>query len=515
MGAPQPKDHFLSVRRFEEKLSNIQLSHPCTTTAEGDKILTIRREGETRYIMLRVTNDQTTQVGLAEDVTATTLERMRIEHERDYDILTGLYNRQAFHRVSEELFHDPHQLGVAALLMMDLDNLKHINDTYGHDWGDQYIHRTGRCLAENTPNGTVVSRLSGDEFVLLFYGYSSQDQIREKIRTLSSAMQKSVAILPSGNELRISISGGVAWYPANGTDMDTLKKYADFALYQVKRTNKGHLEEFSMEIYQQEAQAAQLRRDFQQLLTEERVYYVFQPIFSARTGKAMAYEALMRSDMEALRSPATIMKLAREQGALCEIERLTFFKSLENFDHLRSEGLVRRDTMLFINSIASVCLPREDSEYMESRWHELCRQMVIEITEEEEINHEALEAKRHVPGFSGMFALDDYGSGFANENSLLELSPRFIKVDIAIIRGIDTDPDKQQIVQNIVAYAHPRNMQIIAEGVETAAELRKVIELGADALQGYFLAKPAAVPAKMAPAARKVIAEYSSASDSG
>ena len=515
LGAPQPKDHFLSVRRFEEKLSNIQLSHPCTTTAEGDKILTIRREGETRYIMLRVTNDQTTQVGLAEDVTAPTLERMRIEHERDYDILTGLYNRQAFHRVSEELFHDPHQLGVAALMMMDLDNLKHINDTYGHDWGDQYIHRTGRCLAENTPNGTVVSRLSGDEFVLLFYGYSSQDQIREKIRILSSAMQKSVAILPSGNELRISISGGVAWYPASGTDMDSLKKYADFALYQVKRTNKGHLEEFSMEIYQQEAQAAQLRRDFQQLLTEERVYYVFQPIFSARTGKVMAYEALMRSDMEALRSPATIMKLAQEQGALCEIERLTFFKSLETFDHLRSEGLVRRDALLFINSIASVCLPREDSEYMESRWHELCRQMVIEITEEEEIDHEALEAKRHAPGFSGMFALDDYGSGFANENSLLELSPRFIKVDIAIIRGIDTDPDKQQIVQNIVAYAHPRSMQIIAEGVETAAELRKVIELGADALQGYFLAKPAAVPAQMAPAARKIIAEYSSVSDSG
>ena len=515
LGTPQPKDRFLSVRRFEEKLSQIQLSHPCTTTAEGDKVLTIRKEGETRYVMLRVTNDQTTQVGLAEDVTAATLERMRIEHERDYDILTGLYNRQAFHRVSEELFRDPHQLGVAALLMMDLDNLKHINDTYGHDWGDQYIHRTGCCLAENTPNGTVVSRLSGDEFVLLFYGYSSQDQIREKIRALSSAMQKSVAILPSGSELRISISGGVAWYPASGTDMATLKKYADFALYQVKRTNKGHLEEFSMEIYQQEAQAAQLRRDFQQLLTEERVYHVFQPIFSARTGKVMAYEALMRSDMETLRSPATIMKLAQEQGALYEIERLTFFKSLETFDHLRSEGLVRRDTLLFINSIASVCLPREDSEYMDSRWHELRRQMVIEITEEEEINHEAMEIKRHAPGFSGMFALDDYGSGFANENSLLELSPRFIKVDIAIIRGIDTDPDKQQIVQNIVAYAHPRSMQIIAEGVETAAELRKVIELGADALQGYFLAKPAAVPTKMTPAARKVIAECSSASDSG
>ena len=97
----------------------------------------------------------------------------------------------------------------------------------------------------------------------------------------------------------------------------------------------------------------------------------------------------------------------------------------------------------------------------------------------------------------------------------MQLAPRFVKVDITIIRGIDTSPDKQQILRNVVAYAHPRSMKIVAEGVETAAELRKVIELGADALQGYFLAKPAAVPAKMAPAARKVIAEYSSASDSG
>ena len=515
LGEPQPADRFLSVRRFEETLTRIQLSRPCTTTERGDKLLTIRKDGRTRYVLLRVTKDWNVQVGLAEDVTIATLERLRIEHERDYDILTGLYNRQAFQRVCGELFEDPQQLGTAALLMMDLDNLKHINDTYGHDWGDQYIHRTGLCLAENTPAGTVVARLSGDEFMLLFYGYTNREQIREKVHILSDAMQKSVAVLPGGSELRISISGGMAWYPEDSRNMETLKKYADFALYQVKHSHKGCLQEFSMESYRREAQTAQLRRDFQQLLTEERVYYVFQPIFSARTGKVMAYEALMRSDMEALRSPATIMKLAREQGALCEIERLTFFKALETFDHLRSEGLVRRDALLFINSIASIALPREDSEYMDSRWHELRRQMVIEITEEEAIDREAMETKRHAPGFSGMFALDDYGSGYSNECSLLELSPRFIKEEIAILPSIDTDPDKQQIVQNIVAYAHPRNMQIIAEGVETAAELRKVIELGADALQGYFLAKPAAVPAKMAPAARKVIAEYSSASDSG
>ena len=514
LGEPQPADRFLSVRHFEETLTRIQLSRPCTTTARGDKLLTIRKDGQTRYVLLRVTKDWNVQVGLAEDVTIATLERIRIEHERDYDILTGLYNRQAFQRVCGELFEHPQQLGTAALLMMDLDNLKHINDTYGHDWGDQYIHRTGLCLAENTPAGTVCARLSGDEFLLLFYGYPGREQIREKVHILSDAMHKSVAVLPGGSELRISISGGMAWYPEDSRDMETLKKYADFALYQVKHSHKGCLQEFSMESYRREAQTAQLRRDFQQLLTEERVYYMFQPIFSAYDGRVMAYEALMRSDMERLRSPATIMKLAREQGALQEIERLTFFKSLETFDHLRSEGLVRRDALLFINSIASIALPQEDCEYMDSRWHELLRQVVIEITEEEAIDREAMETKRHAPGFSGMFALDDYGSGYSNEGSLLELSPRFIKVDLTIIRGIDTDPDKQQIVQNIVAYAHPRSMQIIAEGVETAEELKKVLELGVDGLQGYFLAKPANIPTRIAPAARQII-ENSHSSDCG
>ena len=455
--------------------------------------------------MMRVTTEDRVQVGLAEDVTAATQERLRIERERDYDVLTGLYNRQAFHRVSHELFQNPERLGVAALLMMDLDDLKHINDTYGHDWGDHYIQNTGRCIAEHSPPGTVCARLSGDEFLLLFYGYPGREQLREKLEALTRAMQQAVVVLPSGSDLHISISGGVAWYPEDGRDIETLKKYADFAMYQVKHSTKGQMKDFDIGVYNQEAYIARTRREFHQLISEERMYYYFQPIFSAQTGRVHAYEALMRSDLPTLRSPATIMKLAREQGALYEIERLTFRKALEGFDNLRSKNLVDRQALIFINSIASVCLRREDSEYMDQRWHELRRQMVIEITEEEEMNRQALESKRHAPGFSGMFALDDYGSGYSNEGSLLELAPRFIKVDISIIRGIDSDPDKQQILRNVVRYAQPRSMQIIAEGVETAAEMRTVIDLGADLLQGYFLARPAAVPDPIAPEAAEII----------
>lgn len=507
LGMPGIPGELLSVRRFEEVLKGIRENNPCTRTAEGDELLTIRQPDGVRYIMLRSTIEGHAKIGLAEDVTAATLERMRIEHERDYDVLTGLYNRQAFNRVCSELFTQPERMGVAALMMMDLDNLKHINDTYGHDWGDQYIRRTGQCLRENTPAETVCARLSGDEFLVLFYGYHSRDAVREKIEQLSRAMQQSVALLPSGNSLHISLSGGIAWYPDDGQDWETLKKYADFAMYQVKHSDKGRVEEFDIGVYNREAYAERTRREFRQLLSNAQVFYCFQPIFSAHNGKIVAYEALMRSDLPTLRSPATIMKLAREQGALYEIERITFTKALETFDGLCRAGSVPGDAMIFINSIASVSLTRADSEYLDSRWHELKRRMVIEITEEEAIDPVSLETKRNAPGFTGMFALDDYGSGYSNENTLLELAPRFIKVDIAIIRGIDASPDKQQILQNVVAYAHPRSMKIVAEGVETAAELRTVIALGADLLQGYFLARPAIVPDDIAPEAAAVIQE--------
>ena len=462
----------------------------------------------THYITLRVTHilgESASEVGLAEDMTTTVLEQQRIEHERDYDTLTGLYRRRAFDRACDALFQQPEKLGCAALLMMDLDNLKQINDTYGHDWGDQYIRQTGQCFAANTPANTICSRLSGDEFLIFFYGYQDQNQLRAQLELLSAALQRSVSILPNGKQLHISISGGIAWYPTDGHDLLTLKKYADFAMYQVKHSHKGRMCDFDIGSYHQEAYAAQTQQDFERLLQEELVTYHFQPICSARSGRIAAYEALMRVDLPTLHSPAQVMQLAHETGRLYEIERITVFHSSEIFQRLQAQGLLQSDALLFINSIANVSLTVEDVEEYAQRYPELLKRLVVEITEQEDLDRACLERKRNVPGFSGSFALDDYGSGYSNELNLLELSPRYIKIDISIVRGIDTDRDKQQIVSNIVAYAHARSMQLIAEGIETEAQLRTVIGLGVDLLQGYYLSRPAAVPAPVAPAAQAVI----------
>ena len=439
---------------------------------------------------------------------AEALERRRIEHERDYDILTGLYNRQAFRRACEELFAHPEKLGHAALVMTDLDNLKQINDTYGHDWGDQYLRQTGRCLAQSVPSGTLCARLSGDEFLLFFYGYRSRGEIRRKLEELQEALHASTSTLPNGSALHISISAGVAWYPENSTNYNTLKKYADFAMYQVKHSEKGEMREFDVGVYNQEACAQQTRNEFEEMLRQEAVDYYFQPIFSARSGRVVAYEALMRPQMPTLRSPLAVLKLARELGRLYDIERLTMFKASETFQDLRRKGLIREDALLFVNSIASISLNDGDVQEYKRLYSDLLPDFVVEITEEEELDLKELERKRYVPGASGTVALDDYGSGYSNGNSLLTIDPRYVKVDISIIRNIDTNADKQQFLTGLVTYAKPRSIQVLAEGVETMAELQKVLELGVDLLQGYGCACPAPVPGPIAPEAMEVLREF-------
>ena len=166
------------------------------------------------------------------------------------------------------------------------------------------------------------------------------------------------------------------------------------------------------------------------------------------------------------------------------------------------------NALLFVNSIASQYMNAEETEEFVRRYVELQPRIVVELTESEDMDPAATAAKRKTSGFSGMFALDDYGSGYNSEKNLLELAPKFIKVDISIIRGLDTDPDKQRIVANIVGYAHERDMLIVAEGLETVQETAKALELGVDLLQGYFLARPGAYPPPVSQAALRTIREF-------
>ena len=514
LGMPGVDADDLTAQSFRELLQRFERSCPHSLAPDGAMLYHIRLpSGKERYLRIETTHEDGTQVGLAEDATANTLEKLRIEHECDYDTLTDLYNRRAFHRICAEFFCSPEKLGHAALLLFDLDNLKQINDTFGHDWGDEYIRRTGECFAKNAPARTVCARISGDEFNALFYGYNDQDTLRADIRALKAALEHSVVQLPSGRELRVSVSGGIAWYPESSTNLITLRKYADFAMYQVKHSRKGELLEFDPEVYRTSLQERRCHEEFRRLINEELISYHFQPIIDAKDGSVFAYEALMRVDLPTLHSPADVLRLAREENCLHEVERITFFCASSAYQALENAGKVVPSALLFVNSIASQYLtPDELSEYS-ARYASILPRIVIEITEEECLDPKALRIKQTIRGSSGAFALDDYGSGYSNERSLLELSPNYIKIDLSIIRSIDTDANKRQIVSNTVSYAHQRGMKVVAEGLETADEVRTVLSLGVDLLQGFFLAMPQVEPGGASEESLAVIAEMHSQSD--
>ena len=508
LGIDAPK--ILTAEEFKKIMIDFSAGTPNVCKSDGDVVYKIENpNGGTRYIRLCVTTEKAFQVGMLEDVTAQTVERKRIEHERDYDNLTGLFNRDAFKNRCLSLLENNKDLGYGAFLMMDVDNLKRINDKYGHSWGDRYISLAGKFLSENLPENSLSARQSGDEFVAFLYGYPGYNELQKKLMGLSKISHNYKLNLPDGKVLPISISCGVSWYPSDTRDLKTLQKYADFAMYQVKKATKGVIGTFDVSAYNHERFEEQLRREFYEVLEKQKLFYFFQPLFSSKTGEAEAYEALMRVDMPMLKTPIEVLHLAKKLNRLYDIEYLTMFKATATFMKLRENGEINSDAKLFINSISNIVLSESDWEKYESTYpSDVIDSLVVEILESEELDYHTLEIKREfLKKYSGDFALDDYGVGYSNSYTLLELSPRYIKVDMSIIRGINSDANKREIVRGIVEYAHQRNMKIVAEGVENSDELRCVISLGVDLLQGYYLAKPSMPPAAISEEALKIILE--------
>lgn len=206
LGMERDPDEILDADSFVKIVKNFESECSYITGSDNAKVYCVKYDdGDVRYVRMEINKEMNRCIGLVEDVTKVTRERMSIEYERDYDTLTGLYNRRAFQRESEKLFREhPEKLKHAAFVMIDMDNLKYTNDNFGHDFGDRYIYEAGKGFADYTPQGTICSRISGDEFNLLFYGYDSQDEIRKVIAEVKAAIDRKCIMLPSGRKLKLS-----------------------------------------------------------------------------------------------------------------------------------------------------------------------------------------------------------------------------------------------------------------------------------------------------------------------
>ncbi|MDB2107221.1 EAL domain-containing protein [Clostridium paraputrificum] len=461
-----------------------------------ENIYIIKKENqEDRWIKLIIQQESGGTFGIIIDVTKDILEKMKIEYDRDHDSLTQILNRRAFKRIVIDKIKSE-KIRIAAIIMWDLDNLKFVNDTYGHEYGDKYICQAAGIFKGLEESNAVVARVSGDEFLVFMYGYNSKSEIIDRVREIQNIMKNTIVDLPNCyNKIKIRASAGIAWYPDSADNYDDLVKYADFAMYKIKRTIKGSIAEFDKREYDDKAFLINKKEDLNRLIEEQLIYHVFQPIVDAHKGEVYAYEILMRSKLESLKSPYQILAIAADESKLYEIERLTWFKGLEA---VADQDKELRNAKIFINSLPNCTLCEEDINNLMDKYGTLFNRVVVELLENERVDSSnILEKRKQIKKCNMKIAIDDFGAGYSNETTLLEAAPDFVKIDKEIVREIHKDLDRQDIIKNLIVYTRKRDIKVIAEGIETREELEKLVELGVDYVQGYYISKPKAKPSKM------------------
>ncbi|WP_312448110.1 bifunctional diguanylate cyclase/phosphodiesterase [Lacrimispora sp.] len=429
-----------------------------------------------------------TILGVCSDVTADVEEKEKLERERNYDLLTDIYNRRAF-REQVVAAMKRQKEKVSALVMWDLDNLKYINDTYGHDEGDRYIVLFAGCLKMFSERGGIVARYSGDEFVT-FLEADEKDEIRKRIQEFMKHIQKFSLNTVGGYQFPIRVSGGLSWFPDDAEDFDTLFNHADFAMYMVKHSVKGIVKEFDFNEYTHNSYMLAGSEEFNRMLDKKEVRFAFQPI-ATRQGKIYGYELLMRPDFANMKGISEVLNLARAQAKLPQMEALTWFSGLKAVMTQAMAGQLGSDEKLFINSIASVCLTEAELEELEENYGELLHRIVIELTEGEPASHDFMHRKIDMARqWKGQVAVDDFGTGYNSEAILLRMRPDIIKVDTNLVKRIHEDPNRQIILKSLLDFANQNNITVLAEGVEIPEELEFLMNCGVSLFQGYYIARP-------------------------
>lgn len=414
-------------------------------------------------------------------------DKMKLEYELDHDLLTNLLNRYSFNQKVNELLENG-ITGVAAMVMWDLDNLKFINDNYGHDVGDRFLIEFSKVISTLSEQNAIVARRSGDEFFAFLYNFESKDELVDLIHKNHEKLYNTTFNLPNNRSTRLRASSGFSWFPDDADNYETLVKYADFAMYSAKRTIKGTVKEFDLDAFKRDEFLLEGREDLNIFFEYSMAKFAFQPIVDIKNGEIYAYEALMRPKSEKLKSINEIVRLAKEQSKLYQLEYLTWNGAIEA---CKIQGYFLNDKKLFINSISNTSLSDSDFIKFEEKYSDCIKNLVIEISEREEPDSECMDRKfAFAKRWNIEIAIDDFGSGYNTETVLLHISPNFVKIDVALVRDIDKDIERQNLLSNMIKFIKARNAKIIAEGVETKEEMFTMIRLGIDYVQGYYLGKP-------------------------
>ncbi len=428
------------------------------------------------------------------DVTEAREMALRMAYSANYDFLTDLPNRTLLYDRIEQAIElakrDEHKL---ALLFLDLDHLKHINDSLGHAIGDKLLQSVALRLVECVRSSDTVSRQGGDEFVILLSRIAHIDDGAECAKKMLAALEVPHTI--GNHDLHISASIGISMYPGDGQDAETLMQSADIAMYQAKKRGRNNYQCFKPEMNARAVERQFIEASLRQALRRKEFVLHYQPKVNLATGAISGVEALIRwmHPERGLMAPADFIPIAEECGVIVNIGRWVMRQACMQAQIWRNAGFA--PTPVAVNISAIEFRDRDFLDSVSSILRESglpARYLELELTESV-LMEDAGSATFVLHALKTMgvqFAIDDFGTGYSSLSYLKRFPIDALKIDQSFVQDIATDKDAATIVNAVIGMGKNLKQRVVAEGVETQIQLRFLQAQRCIEGQGYYFGRP-------------------------
>ena len=415
-------------------------------------------------------------------------------HQSHYDSLTNLPNRQLIGiRLEQEIKHCLRKDSSMAILFLDLDHFKRVNDTLGHSIGDTLLQEVAMRLKNCVRETDTVARLGGDEFTIMLTGSLDNRDISEIADNIITTLEKPFTI--KAHEIFIGTSIGISVYPNDGITGTELFKNADTAMYRVKEQGRGKHLFFEEKMNIEEVERANIERDMRYALERNEFTLHYQPIINIKTSNIVGAEALIRwhHPVRGLIPSSTFISVAEETGIIEKIGDWVLHTACKQISLWEDNNVVIN--RMAVNVSSRQFIQNNFEERVSSILEETnieANKLELEITETL-LMDERIDSMKTLENLSNKnihLSIDDFGTGFSSLSYLKRFPVNTLKIDRSFMQDVPTDDDAKSIVKSIITLAHTLNLSVIAEGIESKEQLAILYENNCDYAQGFYFSKP-------------------------